>query len=117
MKRGLRSIAQGLVVQVAGLGPTLERQMLEQSASGAEFGGASWKRLAPLPPLLTVEFLQRRLRFNFLFFFSRLQNREQRFRCRIRRGLRQGRLIAATILLRQRSPANRFARQLFHPLG
>ena len=63
----LGAIAQGAVVEFAGFGPALESEMFEEWAARTEAGGARGKRVAPLPPLLAVEFFESGVGFVLLF--------------------------------------------------
>ena len=74
VKRNFGAVAQGAVVEVAGGGPTLQGEVLEDSASGADVGCTLWQRAAPLAPLLAVEFLEGGAGFALLFGFAADKN-------------------------------------------
>ena len=77
VKCNLRTIAQSAGVQFASGGPAFQRQVLEHRAAGSNTGGAQGKRLAPLAPLLAVEFVECRARFGFLLGLAGLENFEE----------------------------------------
>lgn len=70
VKRNLGAVAKGAVVEIAGGGPTLEGEVLEHSAAGADVRCALRQRAAPLAPLLAVEFSEGDAGFALLLGFA-----------------------------------------------
>ena len=83
VKPNLRPVAQGTGVQFPRRSPALQSQMLEYRASRPNARRPQRKRLAPLPPLLAIEFFQRRASFVLLLDLPSSQNLKQR----VRRGI------------------------------
>src|ERR1700693_4521805 len=77
MKRKLGAVAQGAIMELARLSPTLEGEMFEQRASLPDTGRARRKSLAPFPPLFTIKLFQGGLRFVPLLLFAPVQDFEQ----------------------------------------
>ena len=77
MKRHLGPVAQGAIVQFARGRPALQSKMLEHRAARPDARRTQRQGLAPLPPLLAVEFFERRASFALLLSFAPFQNFEQ----------------------------------------
>src|ERR1700691_6207200 len=125
VKRGLGTVAQSAVMQLATFGPMLQSEVFEERAAQANAAGPDGQRFAPLAPLFAVEIFEYGLGFVLLLVFATAEDFKKSTRGRIVwlglsiRSVRKKIMILLRCRQRQRVARvymNRSRRQFLHPL-